>query len=468
MAYHERRLTGLVLIGLVMRRATAAAAAIFLGACSNIQELRSSGEIGAGVVARTLCTAIFLQGRDLAVVRGDELGPLWDPRLAEFSVDINHARGEVRSSWRGLFGATAGYKPGVGCAIGRAGLAPDRPLHPTFDQRPWPAGDAPAPSPDVDAAALAAVADWVFTPAPGPLDPRARSLVVVHDGELVFERHAPGFDGRLPQYGASMSKTVTAALAGILIGEGRLSLTDDRLAPDWRDGRAAITVADLLHMESGLDFNEDYGGAADPGRMLYASRSASAFAAGRGLAAPPGTRFSYSSGDTNILMAVMRAQSGRDTEAWAAFPQESLFAPLGMRSAVFEQDAGGDFIGSTFVYASALDWARFGLLLADDGVRDGRRILPEGWVGVMTAPTTLSNGVYGAQTWLRGGRPGGEAAPLIELSGFGGQMVLVHPPTRTVIVRLGFNPNPQAFDRTEFIRRVLTALEIEPPARLAR
>jgi hypothetical protein len=216
-------------------------------------------------------------------------------------------------------------------------------------------------------------------------------------------------------------------------------------------------------MESGLAFNEDYAGALDPGVMLYASRSASAYAAAKPAEVPPGRRFAYSSGDTNLLMAAARSRSGLDARAWADFPRDRLFSPVGMRSAVFEQDAGGDFVGSTFLYASGVDWARFGLLLARDGLWEDRRILPEGWVEFMSTASPRSGGRYGAHTWLRGTGPddAGRRAPVIELSGYGGQYVTVHPETETVVVRLGWTLDRSAWNQTAFLREVFAALDVE-------
>ena len=134
-----------------------------------------------------------------------------------------------------------------------------------------------------------------------------------------------------------------------------------------------------------------------------------------------------------------------------------------MRSALFEQDADGDFIGSTFVFASALDWARFGLMLADGGKVGERQVVPADWVARMSTPTTLSKGRYSTQTWFRGGT-GGQKARTLELAGFGGQYVTIVPETRTVIVRLGFQPDRSAGDQQRFVQAVFPALGVKAPA----
>jgi hypothetical protein len=336
------------------------------------------------------------------------------------------------------------------------------------DPRPWPAGDAVSGNADGlirDPAALdAALADAFEAGAFGDKAsaPETRSIAVVHQGALIRSVHAEGWSGTATHYSASMSKTVAAAIVGIMAGEGRMALEDQGLLPEWSDGRRAIRVRHLLDMESGLDFNEEYAGAADPPAMLYRAPSASLYAAAKPARAAPGTNFYYSSGDTNILMRVARLRSGMARGEWERVPRERLFAPVGMRSALFETDAEGDFVGSTFVFASAHDWARFGLMLADGGVVDGVQVVPADFVMRMRAPTALSEGRYSTQTWFRGGVPG-QPGRTVELAGYGGQYVTIVPETRTVIVRLGFQANRAAWDQERFLKRVLPALGVEAP-----
>lgn len=446
-----------------MRFAPWLAAAALLAGCS---DLPATARVGAGLTAMTLCDGVFLQGRDEAEVRASELGPGTDERLSWFQAEVDHGAGEVRAGVRGLFRARAGYDPETGCAPGRDGSGPAAPVSFPAYAAPWPVGDGVSSEAvdGVDMQALAAQVEAAFRPGSTDADPGTRSIVVIHQGRLILERHAESWNGQIPQYGASMSKTVSAALVGVLVGQGRLSLEDAALRPDWTDDRSSIRLEHLLHMESGLDFNEDYGGAADPANMLYVAESASDYAAEKPLAVGPGTRWYYSSGDTNLLMAIAHDRSGLDQAGWNAFPRDALFGPLGMRSALFQQDAGGDFVGSTFVYASALDWGRFGLLLARDGEWNGRRLLPEGWVRFMGTPTPLSEGEYGAQTWLRGASPGQGVAPILEMRGYGGQFVTVIPQTDTVIVRLGWNVDRSAWDQTAFLTGLLPTLGLSAPA----
>jgi CubicO group peptidase (beta-lactamase class C family) len=441
-----------------------------LSGCSQVTEILDAAPVAAGLVARTMCTAVFVQGRDEADVHPYELGPVLDERLGYVDVRIDRRSGEVSGGlWRLPF-MSAGHTPGLGCAVDRPGQGAGQPLRVAADPQPWPAGDAADPNrPIPDAKALDAAIAAAFQPHPtgaAELDPVTRSIVVIHNGRLIRSVHARGFTAMTPQYSASMAKTVSAALVGVLVAQGKMAPTDAALLPEWTarpgDPRTAITVNHLLNMESGLDFNEDYGAGGDPARMLYAENSASLFAAAKPKRETPGTRWYYSSGDTNILMRAARLKSGLPQAQWNRFPNDALFTPMGLRTAIFEQDAAGDFIGSTFVFMGAHDWARFGLMLADGGQYAGKQIVPADWVARMSTPTARSKGQYSTQTWFRGGVPG-QKGRTIELAGFGGQFVTIVPESRTIIVRLGFNPNRTAWDHGAFLDKVFPALGVTAP-----
>ncbi len=455
-----------------MRKFPLVALFAVLAACGQVKETVDAAPVAAGLVARTICTAVFVQGRAEEDIRPYELGPTLDERLGWFKVKIDHDKGEVTAGAAGLNFMSAGHTPGLGCAVGRPGEGAGQPVKLAADPRPWPQGDSLSAQPPkgVDAKALdLAIAEAFKSGSYGnpAVDPVTRSVVIIHQGKLIRSVHARGFNGLTPQYSASMSKTVAGALAGILVAQGVMKPEDSALLPEWtktpEDPRRAITVNHLLNMESGLNFNEDYGAGGDPARMLYAENSASLFAAGKEKRDVPGTRWYYSSGDTNILMRVARLKSGLPEEAWNQFPRTALFDPMGLRTALFEQDAEGDFIGSTFLFMGALDWGRFGLMLADGGQYGGQQILPADWVARMRTPTALSGGRYSTQTWFRGG-VAGQPARTMELAGFGGQYVTIVPETRTVIVRLGFQPDRSAWDQERFLKAVFKALAVTAPS----
>jgi len=281
-----------------------------------------------------------------------------------------------------------------------------------------------------------------------------RAVVVVKAGRIAGEAYEPGFSKDTPLLGWSMAKTVTATIIGTLIRDGKLSLDDRDLFPQWRnDQRGDIRLADLLAMESGLAFNENYGTVADVTRMLFLEPDMANFAADQPLEADPGSRFTYSSGAGVMLSKIWMDRVG-DRAAALAYPQQALFEPLGMTSAVMETDAAGTFVGSSYMYATARDWARLGVFLAHDGVWNGNRILPEGFVAEMQQPNRTSNGRYSRmQTWLPARREGIPADTFF-LDGHDGQNVVVIPSLDLVVVRLGLTPGWERYSPLRLVAEV--------------
>jgi CubicO group peptidase (beta-lactamase class C family) len=293
-------------------------------------------------------------------------------------------------------------------------------------------------------------------------------VVVVHRGRIIAEQYADGITADMPLLGWSMTKSVMNAVIGIAVRYGKLVLEDPAPVPEWQepgDPRGAITVDELLRMSSALEFDEDYGNPfADVNRMLWDEPSAGGYAATLPLAGVPDTEWQYASGTTNILSRVVRDVIGEKN--YLSFPRRALFNRLGMRSAVLCTDAAGNFIASSFMYATARDWARFGLLYLRDGIWEGQRVLPEGWVKYSTTATPRApKGRYGAHFWLNDGdaeHPADREYPLLprdlyHASGFQGQDVMVIPSRDLVIVRLGMT-NHQAWGAQTFVKAVLKAL----------
>ena len=308
---------------------------------------------------------------------------------------------------------------------------------------PWPTSDWPAgPLPThVDAARLGASIAQAFED-PGDLG-ETWALVVVQAGALVFERYGSDRSAGDTCRSWSMAKSITHALAGILVGDGRLDIHAPADVPEWRapgDPRAAITLDQLLRMSSGLAFTEAYvpGAPSDVIEMLFGAgpNDVAAFAAAFPMAHPPGSYFSYSSGTTNIVSRVLARALGGEGPAFEAFMRERLFGPIGMQSALPRFDDAGTFIGSSFCFATARDFARFGLLYLRDGQWDGRRLLPNGWVDYARTPTFQQadcvDGPYGAHWWLDLAGPGSFSA-----NGYEGQYIVICPDRDLVIVRNG-------------------------------
>lgn len=387
--------------------------------------------IATGYAAKTTCSGHFVSGRPAADVAGD----LPDNPLVPFlRTSTDDSGGTVTTTLLGLWGSTAWYTPGVGCT-----LATEDPEFP-------PHADAPSatslPEQTTANPLVAAALDDAFAEdLPDGAAKNTRAVVVMQEGRIVAERYADGFDGRTALLGWSMGKSVANAIVGRLVHEGRLDLDQSDLRAEWSgDARADITLDQMLRMSSGLAFEEVYDPDTDATRMLFRPGDTAAYAASKPLVADPGTRWSYSSGTTNIICDVAAAAAESDGTVLA---REFVLDPLGMESAVMELDASGDPVCSSFMYATARDWARFGQWFLQDGVWQDERLLPEDWVEYSTTPVELgTEQPYGAHWWLNEGPDGQLRMPdapadAYWASGNEGQQVVVLPSQDMVVVRMG-------------------------------
>lgn len=324
---------------------------------------------------------------------------------------------------------------------------------------------------EVDARKLRQALDGAFAE-PDPVRVRrTRAVVVVYKGRIIAEQYAAGFSPETSLLGWSMTKSVINALTGILVKAGKLALQDPAPVPEWQapdDPRRYITLDHLLRMTSGLAFEENYSNPLkDVTFMLLAASDMAAYAASKPLVAEPGREWHYSSGTTNIIARILRGAVGGAEPDYLSFPRRLLFDRIGMRSAIMEPDTSGTFVGSSFMYATARDWARFGLLYLKDGMWKDDRILPIGWVEYSRRRTPASpRGAYGAHFWLtvrpgfRGGDDSAFALPADAFHAIGheGQFVTIIPSRNLVLVRLGLTRFRGAWDHGAFVRQVLEAV----------
>ena len=424
--------------------------------------------VGAGYAAKIVCSSVFISGRDPHRVLQDDVQSHGHPLLRLMRVSVDR---EARTVRAGLFGFAGGglavARDGTGCATVPDGdLAQARahavPLALPAAPRPgrWPDGNEVG---DAAPTLAALLADDRLA------GPGMRALVVLHRGRIVAERYGDGFDAATPLLGWSMTKTVTAALVGTLVRDGRIDIERATLFPAWAgDDRRRIAMAQLLSMSSGLSFNEDYGSVTDITRMLYLEPDMAAFAHQQPLAQPVGTYFNYSSGSSVLLARLWQdAVPGGAALAW---PRQALFDPLGMRSAVMEADARGTFVGSSYLYATGRDWARFALLLLQDGLWQGRPLLPADWVARMRAPSAAAPTDYTqGQMWLHGpraGTPPGQnpdagfqlPADTVWMNGHDGQAIALVPSRQLAVVRLGLTPVKLQHRPQRLVEALLRAL----------
>lgn len=430
------------LLGLAVLTVAALAAWLYLAPPALIR-------VGSGYSAKIVCSNVFIAGRDADDVLAADVQAPGHPLLKLMSVSVDKEQGTVSAGLFGVFGkSVAVVRDGLGCALvpdgdiatAKAITGPALTPAPPLDAL-WPDGDKAAASQDPE---IAKILDDAALAGTG-----MRAVVVVKNGRIVAERYGAGFSEKTPLLGWSMTKTVNAAIVGTVVKDGKMAMTNQGLFGPWKtDGRAAISLSDMMAMSSGLEFNEDYGDVTDVTRMLYLEPDMAGFAGSKPLTGEVGKVFSYSSGTAVMLSRLWQDALG-DKDKALAWPRVALFDPLGMRSAVLEADEHGTFVGSSYLYATARDWARFGQFLLQDGVWNGREILPAGFVGWMRQAAPASK-VYGkGQLWIEG--PGDEESPgagtaaglpgdTYWMEGHDGQTVAIIPSEQLVVVRLGLTP----------------------------
>ncbi len=435
----------------------------------------------AGMAAKGVCSAAFVAHRPAASLMAQDVLPASGVlRLIDVSIDEPARR--VTARFAGFFERQAQWLPQRGCVLDLPASTTTR----TSDSlavapAPWPQGDTALRADQwesgVDAPALRLVIANAFVGAGDPQAANARAIAVIHKGRALVLQTAPGFALETPLHGWSMTKTVLGMLSYKLARQTNLSLEQavvDAIAgprapawlADWRaDERRTIKVSDLLYMRDGLASEEEYQPWSSVPHMLWGHADAPAYAAKAPTQAPAGQRWRYLSQTANLLSAVDRTRFESDPPYWA-YPYQALFEPIGARTAVLETDAAGNWVGSSYLWASVGDWARLGQLMLQDGQWNGQAVLPPGWLALASTPSTpQGEGLgYGAQTWRIGdpqqGKCRGSGIPpdTLAMSGHWGQVVAMVPSRDAVIVRLGWTFRGGQFDSCAFVASVLKAL----------
>lgn len=430
--------------------------------------------VATGAVADAVCAKTFVSGLDPQVVFTESMDRSGIRRLRWLMrYQLDRAQKTVKTSVLGLLGSRAAFHDGFGCVLLHGSKGPyllksdldalRMPKNPPL--LPEIAGPAVVEPADP---ALKAALDHAFEEPASPPFRRTKAVVVIHEGKVIAERYADGVGVDTPLIGFSMTKSVVNALLGILTLQGRITPSLPAPIPEWRgatDPRREIEVEHLMRMTTGLALDETNSGF-DPSNQMYLYDDMAGFAVTAPLIAPPGTRWHYSSATTQLLARIIRDIAG-GPEQTLAFAWRELFNPLGMRSVTLEFDASGTLQGSANMLASARDWARFGLLYLNDGEIDGRRILPDDWVG-FSASATLDTD-YGAGFWTnrsehpyaRGRVRLGIPRDAFFASGYLGQRVVILPTQHLVIARLGDSVDPTGDIRGlgRLVKEVIAALD---------
>jgi len=430
----------------------------------------------SGYGAKNMCSAVFVANRNEAEVRAQELG-FGPMKLGTFKVD--YIDSSVTGSVVGFAKCKAIYRKGLGATL--VNEIPEKDLRNQHfemghlpkinpDTAAWPMGDKVSENfpAEIDKAKLQQAIQNIFTEKDVKKPIRTRAVIVLYGGNIIAEQYAPGFTKDTKLLGWSMTKSITSALIGLLVKNKKLTIANPAPVPEWQDEkdiRHVITLKDILQQSSGLNFVEDYGKSSDATKMLFEKSDMGAYAASHPLKDKPGSVFYYSSGNTNMLSRIIKQTVGEKN--YHSFPYDSLFYPLGMYSAVLEPDGSGTFVGSSYMYATARDWARFGLLYLNKGFCNGKRILTEDWIQQSIAPaTTAEKGNYGFQFWLNAGaknNPNNKEYPnapndLYYMDGYEGQRVFIIPSKKMVIVRLGLTQHHN-FEQDVFLKEILSAVK---------
>ena len=457
-----------------MLRMILPALALFSVAAAQNEPTRGQMALAAGYKAQFTCSAMFNGGKSLDQIAAQELTNIYPDfvpaleRLPDAVVNADEKWVSV-SYAEGMTPRIAAWRPKLGCASLPAGSTDIAILPRVSNPAPsverdgvWPQGDGvstePLPS-GVNGDALEAALSRAFD---GGFGGVTSAVVVVQNGRLLTQRYTEGFDVHTAQRTWSVAKSIGTTIIGAAVMDGIVDVDAPANIPTWvaGDPRAEITLANLLHMGSGLD-SEPAGNRTD--EVYFGGGLVAEHAAGNVLAAPPGERWRYANNDTMLALLSLR-NAMADDDAFLAYPFERILDVIGMQNTWLETDWQGSFILSSQVWTTAQDLARLGQLYLQDGVWEGQRILPEGWAEYVATPAPVQPGCrrapcrgYGAQFWLFDGYdgiPDGTYAAL----GNRGQIVMIIPERNVVIVRRGYDYRGERFDEAAFTAAVLAAL----------
>lgn len=417
---------------------------------------------GTGITAKQVCSLVFVSGLDAHRAQALYTDPLLGPALPLVSVSVDESARAAEASVLGLaWRQRAVHRDGLGCTLVHGSGAFDASL--AMPDRPADTAQPATAHRDAqfDAAALDAALDAVFTE-----DGRnTLAALVMHDGAIVAERYAHGVTHETALHGWSMTKSLAATMAGVLVQRGLIDIHAQGQVPALAAaGRPEITVDHLLRMTGGLAGYEINDGTDPTSAMLFTESDMAMFAATRDVIAAPGERWDYQSGNTILAGSALEPYLGDTPAEVIETIRAWLFEPLSMNTAILEADEAGTQKWSSYMYASARDWARLGQLYLNDGrAPDGTQIIPENWTAYVSEPTPGSDGIYGSGMWMyRTGLPAGTFI----MNGFQGQYAFIIPSENLVVVRLGAT-NGQPDGVVDFARAAVAARRAPDPLETA-
>lgn len=416
----------------------------------------------SGFSAKNVASAHFLDGRALDLIEeGDNDIDL--VRLAKNSVD--EAGRFATSTVYGLKERKAIFRPGLGAVlidddfdVSAPYVVPKRSK--ADNQTSFPYGNAEPKDTvfaNVNYPALQKAVAAAFDKGTEKAK-RTRAVLVLYKDKIIAEHYADGFDKNSRFLGWSMTKSITATYFGILQKQGKFDIFAPAPVAQWRkDERKKITTNDLLHMNSGLAWEEDYTKISDVTKMLFLARDMTKVQAEKEAVAKPDHLWNYSSGTSNLLSGLLRQQFKTQQE-YLDFWYSALIDRIGMHSMLVETDMAGNFVGSSYGWATTRDWAKFGLLYLHRGNWNGDQVFNPSWADYVSTPTTGSNGRYGGHFWLNAdGWLADAPRDMYSANGFQGQRVFIIPSKDMVIVRFGLTEGA-SFDFNTLVKDIVGAV----------
>ena len=396
----------------------------------------------AGYSAKNTASSVFLAERSLEFT--DENDNNFSP-INLTSDEINSQEKSATGSVFGLLKRKAVYRKGLGAVLinddydaSKTPLVPKR--SEADNTTPFPYGNADQIDTifsNINYKKLNETIDTIFNSRN-----QTRSVLVVYKDQIIAEKYADNFDKNSLQLGWSMTKSITSTIFGILQCQGKINVVQSNLFKEWEnDDRKNITIHNLLQMNSGLEWLEDYNTISDVTKMLFLESDMTKTQINKPLVGKPNETWNYSSGTTNLLSGIIRSQFKTHQE-YLDYWYSNLIDKIGMNSMVIETDLSGNFVGSSYAWATARDWAKLGLLYLHNGEWNGEHLFDKDWVQYATTPTPGSDGWYGAQIWLNAGKRYPDVPTnMYSFNGYKGQNVFILPSEDLVVVRTGLTKN---------------------------
>lgn len=418
----------------------------------------------SGFAAKSINSHYFIGDRDLEYTEAeDNLVPTMGMATSELLISEKI----TKSNAFGLKNRISYFRDGVGTVLVPAGekkenaslLKPNRNKKST--NLPYPYGDLEQKDTlfqNVNYSKLTKTVNNAFVEEEGK-EKNTRSVLVVYKGQIIGEQYVDGFDEKSMILGWSMAKSITSAVIGVLAKEGQVDLNQKNLFEEWKnDSRKEITLANLLNMNSGLEWEEDYTKICDATKMLFIDKDMPQLQLLKPLVGESNNTWNYSSGTSNLLSKFIRDQFSTDQD-YMDYWYDKVIDKIGMHSMILETDFVGNYVGSSYAWATTRDWAKFGLLYLNNGNWNGEQVLDPSWIDFTKNPTNGSDGVYGGHFWLNAGSKYPDVpTDMYSCNGYQGQRVWIIPSKDLVVVRTGLHESP-SFNINEFLGQVVSTIE---------